>query len=270
MFFGAAPTRNPLGAGFVAGPPAEDAEARLMESLELEIDEMSVRECGGLVDPVDAPKRKYRRLETNFIAKIRGRKPTPATMRQLRSRVTNLSQGGAFIETVTPFPMGEIVEIDFSLPGRGPVHAKGLVRWSSKEGAQPGMGVEFLEVSIPEKEAIQTYVETRVAEEGFTALTKTPLHQDLLQLWSRKVGEIFSIAIVRSYLGCEPMQAIDLVEEFAKEEILKLDGDMVRFLPCHEPGLAASIRKHLGVRDEEEAPPLMAKVRGGTRRVRST
>lgn len=213
-------------------------------------------------------KRRYRRLETNFIAKIRGRKASAATMRQVRTVVSNISRGGVFIETATPFPMGEIIELDFALPGKQPVHAKGVVRWSSRQGDQPGMGVEFIEVAFEEKKAIENYVEKRVVEEGTAALTKTDRHRELLGLWARKVGEIFSIAVVRSYLGCEPMEAITLVEEFAAQGIMKLDGDMVRFLKCEEPELDEAIRGLLGRQEAEEESVPPPKVKGGTRGVR--
>lgn len=191
-------------------------------------------------------------------------------MRQVRTVVSNISRGGVFIETITPFPMGEIIELDFALPGKQPIHAKGVVRWSSGTGEQPGMGVEFLEVAIEQKTAIEKYVEKRTIEEGMAAFMRSDRHRELLALWARKVGEIFSIAVIRSYLGCEPVEAVEIVDEFAKQGIMKLDGDMVRFLRCEEPELDAAIRMTVGSAEAEEEPVPAPRVRGGTRKVRRT
>ncbi len=60
---------------------------------------------------------------------------------------SNINEGGMFIETDAPSPIGTRVQLQFQLPGSGdPLKLEGRVVWSnppdgSTEG--PGMGVEF-------------------------------------------------------------------------------------------------------------------------------
>jgi len=65
---------------------------------------------------------------------------------------TNVNEGGMFIATETPSPLGSEVALEFRLPGLDrPVNVSGRVAWiSDGKGESPvGMGIEFREL-IPE------------------------------------------------------------------------------------------------------------------------
>ena len=114
-------------------------------------------------------KRKFKRISTNMIVRIRTQKPSETTFIRLDQRVKNASVGGLFIETLQPFLVGSVVEFDFRVPGSPDlVRAKGLVRWSNdgSETTMPaGMGVEFLEVSKLRPEAINALEKMKDADE---------------------------------------------------------------------------------------------------------
>lgn len=58
----------------------------------------------------------------------------------------NINEGGLFVESETPHPLGTRVELQFQLPGSDePVQVSGsVVRTSSGSGSEPpGMGIEF-------------------------------------------------------------------------------------------------------------------------------
>lgn len=59
---------------------------------------------------------------------------------------TNINEGGLFIETDNPSPIGTRVVLKFALPGTDdPLKVDGRVVWVSPEGSAeaPGMGIEF-------------------------------------------------------------------------------------------------------------------------------
>ena len=65
---------------------------------------------------------------------------------------TNVNEGGMFIATETPSPLGTEVALEFRLPGlERPVNVPGRVAWISdgKGEAPVGMGIEFREL-VPE------------------------------------------------------------------------------------------------------------------------
>jgi uncharacterized protein (TIGR02266 family) len=77
---------------------------------------------------------------------------------------SNLSSGGMFIETENPFLPGQELFLEFSLPNtRQPVLCKSFVAWhnpsdqSVNPGMPPGMGVQFLSLSLPDMLSIWDY-----------------------------------------------------------------------------------------------------------------
>jgi uncharacterized protein (TIGR02266 family) len=82
----------------------------------------------------------------------------------------DISEGGIFIATHQPLPMGTEVEIEFSIPNfPEAIRAVGRVQWVrefsySTSDVHPGMGVQFLKISPPQAiPAIQTFIK-RVRE----------------------------------------------------------------------------------------------------------
>ncbi len=77
---------------------------------------------------------------------------------------TNISQGGLFINTRKPMPVGTEVKIIIQLPGAAfPFDITGTVRRiepvGNKGNAAPGMAVEFTEMDRAKLERIETFVQ---------------------------------------------------------------------------------------------------------------
>jgi uncharacterized protein (TIGR02266 family) len=78
----------------------------------------------------------------------------------------DISQGGVFISTYLPFPVGSAVDLEFSLPGTDAVlQACGEVRWvrdHSLHGPR-GIGVAFEQLSEEDRQAIHDFCTVRPA-----------------------------------------------------------------------------------------------------------
>jgi type IV pilus assembly protein PilZ len=73
--------------------------------------------------------------------------------------MTNLSHAGIFLATHNPLPVGTVTRLRFTLPGEGEVAVKGRVAWINayrpgRSNPNPGMGVEFLDLSENHKDKI--------------------------------------------------------------------------------------------------------------------
>src|SRR5262249_3372083 len=68
------------------------------------------------------------------------------------SMIESLSQGGVFIRTARPLPIGTeiLMEIEVESDSEGPVLIRGRVVWERLIGRADGMGVKFLE-PVPER-----------------------------------------------------------------------------------------------------------------------
>lgn len=108
-------------------------------------------------------RRRFKRLPTAMVAHLATRRATQTETLQMQIR--NLSTGGVFIVTPHPYAPGSLVEFDFALPeGPGPIHAKGVVRWVEPSGPQPGMGVEFIEVSTDSRRELTDFIRKKSGE----------------------------------------------------------------------------------------------------------
>lgn len=73
----------------------------------------------------------------------------------------NVSEGGCFIETAHPLPMGAEIAVTIPLPvplNIPVIHSGGHVRWVSTNPLRSGMGVEFSQGSPAHRKAIRQYV----------------------------------------------------------------------------------------------------------------
>ncbi len=79
----------------------------------------------------------------------------------------NISEGGLFVATAVPPPLGAVAEIHLTLPGEpNPFAIRGVVRWlrdaaQSNEDAPVGCGVQWLEMSRDAFNAIRAFVTQR-------------------------------------------------------------------------------------------------------------
>ena len=83
----------------------------------------------------------------------------------------DINEGGIFVETATPHPLGTRVDLQFRLPGSDePVRIKGtVVRLSDGEGGElPGLGIEFENLDGPTRQRINQLVrKLRAAAPGY-------------------------------------------------------------------------------------------------------
>jgi uncharacterized protein (TIGR02266 family) len=77
----------------------------------------------------------------------------------------NISKGGMFIKTNSPHPLGTVLSLEFTLPGRKEtIHATGLVVWHHKPAQtnvsshEPGMGIKLTEINPMDLALIEDYV----------------------------------------------------------------------------------------------------------------
>jgi uncharacterized protein (TIGR02266 family) len=78
----------------------------------------------------------------------------------------DVSEGGVFVATYTPPPIGSLVYLDLEIPNRGKWPVAGVVRWvrdfkASVEGMPPGCGVQFVEIGADALKAIRAFVAER-------------------------------------------------------------------------------------------------------------
>ena len=78
----------------------------------------------------------------------------------------NISEGGIFVATHFPLPIGTEVNLNFTLPDGHIVQAKGRVKWIREynvlnEEQTPGMGIQFIELSEEDKKAIEQFIKKR-------------------------------------------------------------------------------------------------------------
>ncbi len=84
--------------------------------------------------------------------------------------ILNISKGGMFIKTNKPHPLGTVLSLEFTLPGRKEsIHATGLVVWNHKptqtsiSSYAPGMGVKLTKIEPGDLALIEDYVFVELA-----------------------------------------------------------------------------------------------------------
>lgn len=76
----------------------------------------------------------------------------------------NISTGGLFIATFDIRPMGEKIQLEFTIPNRSePVSVQGEVRWLREYHPDnpdmiPGMGVRFIDLPEQDQRDIETFL----------------------------------------------------------------------------------------------------------------
>ena len=111
-------------------------------------------------------RRKHPRIELGCIIDYLARRDF------LICEMKDLSAGGVFAVTRTPLREGEIVHLDFYLPGirhkfklKGHVVRRVTEDDAEKDGRIAGMGIEFLDVSAKTKEDIVRFVSETLDED---------------------------------------------------------------------------------------------------------
>ena len=78
----------------------------------------------------------------------------------------NIEEGGIFVATFEPKPIGSKVLVNFKLPGGRPVTARGEVQWVREYNpltpdTAPGMGVKFTDLMDEDRQAIEQFTAAR-------------------------------------------------------------------------------------------------------------
>jgi uncharacterized protein (TIGR02266 family) len=71
-----------------------------------------------------------------------------------QTRISDISDIGVFVETMSPQPVGAKVRLSFSLPGGRAVQADGIVK---QVQAGIGMGIEFTTLKPEDAEYIRSF-----------------------------------------------------------------------------------------------------------------
>lgn len=189
-------------------------------------------------------RRRFKRLNTSWIVKIRMRKRGDQTILRYKNRIRNVAMGGVFIETAYPFPVGTFVEIDFAVPSNPyPIHAKGVVRWSNAQaikGEPRGMGIEFVEV-LQGTGLLEEFVEKGAAPDLIRGLTKTPLHKSLLSFYCGRSGQSFSQDVLAQFFSCSQQELGEVLKDFVVSRLVKIFRNEVSFLPLENESAAGAV-----------------------------
>ena len=93
-----------------------------------------------------------------------------AMSRELLDYSIDLSTGGLFLETAHPLPVDTPLDLEFILPDTGAIiRCKGRVAWANyqkmprKSHLPAGMGVQFLDLTLDDMNAIRSYIQSRVS-----------------------------------------------------------------------------------------------------------
>jgi len=83
----------------------------------------------------------------------------------LYASITNISEMGIFVKTLDPLSVGTKLLMHFSPPGYEPFKLRGVVAWvnllrSGGDNPNPGMGVRFVELSLPDRERLVQVIRT--------------------------------------------------------------------------------------------------------------
>ncbi len=92
-------------------------------------------------------------------ATVRERHIEASNANETRAVVSDLGEGGMFVEMENPPPKGTILDIEFALPGRTErTRVLGIVRWREMAGQHVGAGVRFAPIGDDERQTFARLV----------------------------------------------------------------------------------------------------------------
>jgi type IV pilus assembly protein PilZ len=89
--------------------------------------------------------------------------------------ITDISQMGIFVRTTTPEAPGTRLNLRFNVPGGGVLECEGEVIWinpyrpGDRENINPGMGIQFVDLSQEQRRMLREIVRTFAYLDGETA-----------------------------------------------------------------------------------------------------
>lgn len=107
-----------------------------------------------------------KRVAPRFRAQLEVRYKTAGAF--IQEYTENISMGGLFVRTEQPLNVGDLVKLTVFLPGadrqlivEGSVAHREAPRFlADADGAVSGMGVEFIELSMEDRQALAAYVKS--------------------------------------------------------------------------------------------------------------
>ena len=112
--------------------------------------------------------RDYPRIRRKLFASVRERHVDASRVKEMETAVSDLGEGGIFVEMQNPPPKGTILELEFTVPGRSDcTRVLGIVRWREKAGPNAGVGVRFAPIGEEERADIAKLI-AEGADEGAT------------------------------------------------------------------------------------------------------
>jgi CheY-like chemotaxis protein len=113
---------------------------------------------------LDSPRQTVR-IGTAFKVEIGDKKAPGGSVRQ--ESVTDLSDGGLYIQTRTPDPMKAVVPLTLFIEDRV-IHATAIVLYVSKktegQGQGPGMGMKFVQIDEKDRAFIRDYIKKQISQ----------------------------------------------------------------------------------------------------------
>jgi hypothetical protein len=108
----------------------------------------------------------YPRIRQKLVASVRERHVDASQVKEMETAVSDLGEGGIFVEMANPPPKGTILEFEFTVPGRTDcTKVLGIVRWGEKAGPNAGVGVRFAPIGESERADIAELI-TKGTESG--------------------------------------------------------------------------------------------------------
>ena len=103
--------------------------------------------------------RDYPKIRQKFVASVRERHVDASQVKEIEAGVSDLGEGGIFVEMPDPPPKGTILELEFSGPGGSDtMRVLGIVRWREKAGPNAGVGVRFAPIGEDERANISKLI----------------------------------------------------------------------------------------------------------------
>jgi len=109
-------------------------------------------------------QRKFQRTPTELAVKVRA--AGSRVEGGIRLDSTDVSEGGVFLRSDLLFEIGEVLELEITLPEGAVVQATGrVVRAARRRDAEsvPGMGIEFTRMAMSDRRAIADRLQAKRA-----------------------------------------------------------------------------------------------------------
>lgn len=125
---------------------------------------------------MDAPGgQDYPRVGRSFVAGITERHIDLSKVKEFEASISDLGEGGVFIDMPDPPPKGTILEVELNVPDRADkIKVLAIVRWREKAGRRTGVGVRLAPIGRAERTDLAGVVRTATREERAEAGAASP------------------------------------------------------------------------------------------------